>query len=101
MKIKKGDTVLIISGKDRQKQAKVLDVFPSAGKLIVEGINLKKKHAKPKRSGEKGQIVEKPAAFPASKVKLVCPKCGKPSRVGYKVAGDKKYRVCKKCQAEI
>jgi large subunit ribosomal protein L24 len=101
MKIKKGDTVLIISGKDRQKQGKVLNVFPVAEKLTVEGINLKKKHAKPKRSGEKGQIVEKPAAFPSSNVKLICPKCGKPTRVGYKIAGEKKHRICKKCQAEI
>jgi large subunit ribosomal protein L24 len=101
MKIKKGDTALIISGKDRGKTGKVLDVFPEQEKLVVEGVNIRKKHMKPKKSGEKGQIVEKPASFSVSNVKLICPKCGKPARVGYKVVGNKKHRICKKCQAEI
>jgi large subunit ribosomal protein L24 len=101
MKIKKGDTVLIISGKDRGKTGKVLDSFPKNSKIVVEGVNLKKKHARPKKSGEKGQIVEKPGLLPVSNVKLVCPKCGKPTRVGYSITGDKKHRVCKKCKSEI
>jgi len=83
MKIKKGDTVLIISGKDRGKTGKVLDVFPEQDRLVVEGANIRKRHMKPKKSGEKGQIVEKPAPFSASNVKLICPKCGKPARIGY------------------
>jgi len=101
MKVKKGDTVLVISGKDRGKQGKILDVFPKEEKIVVEGANLRKRHMRPKRSGEKGQIVEVPLPFPASKVKLMCPKCGKPTRVGYKFEGNKKYRICKKCKSEL
>ena len=101
MKIKKGDTVLIISGKDRGKKGAVLQVFPEAARAMVQGANLKKKHRKPKKTGEKGQIINLPAALPISNIKLVCPKCGKPTRVGYKVADKKKYRICKKCGEEI
>ncbi len=101
MKIKKNDTVLIISGKNRGKQGKVLDVFPSSGRLLVEGVNIRKKHAKPKRQGEKGQIVELPGPVAVSNVKLVCPKCAKAVRVGYKIIEKKKYRICKKCSQEI
>ena len=101
MKIKKSDTILVISGKDRGRKGKVLEVLPKEGKVIVEGINLKKKHVKPKKSGEKGQIVETSNPFDLSNVKLICPKCGKSSRVGYKTEGKKKYRVCKKCKQEI
>lgn len=97
MKIKKGDTVLVISGKDRLKTGKVLNVFPKKEKIIVEGLNLRKKHVRPKRSGEKGQIVQIPVPFNVSNVKLICVKCGKATRVSYKTEGDKKYRVCKKC----
>ena len=64
-------------------------------------MNLKKKHVKPKKKGEKGQVVEIPSSISASSVKLVCPKCGKPTRVGYKMMEDKKYRICKKCGQEI
>jgi len=101
MKIKKGDTVLIISGKDRGRKAKAIEAFPKQGKIVVEGINLRKKHMKPKKSGEKGQIVETPGPLDISDVKLVCSKCGKATRIGYKVEGKKKYRVCKKCKQEI
>lgn len=96
MKIKKGDQVLIISGKDRGKKGKVLDAFPKEEKIIVEGANIRKKHVKPKKSGEKGQIVEMPVAFPLSNVKLICPKCGKAARIGYKIIAGKKYKICKK-----
>lgn len=101
MKIKKGDQVLIISGKDRGKRGKVLDVFPKEERLMVEGANLRKKHVKPKRSGEKGQVVELPGPISSSNVKLICPKCGKPARVGYRIIEKKKYRICKKCNSEI
>ena len=100
MKIKKGDTILVISGKDRSKTGKVLNVFPKKEKIIVEGINLRKKHVRPKRSGEKGQIVQVPVPLYASNVKLICNKCNKAVRVGYKKEGEKKYRVCKKCGQE-
>jgi large subunit ribosomal protein L24 len=101
MKIKKDDTVLIISGKYRGEKGKVLLVFPKDGKVLVEGVNLIKKHQRPKREGEKGQIIQIPAPFPVSNVKLVCPKCGKATRVGYKITENKKSRICKKCGKEI
>lgn len=101
MKIKKNDTVLIISGKDRGKTGKVLEVFPKENKLVVENANLRKKHVKPKKQGEKGQVVEVPSKVFISNVKLVCPKCGKPARVGYKMIENKKYRICKKCNSEM
>ncbi len=101
MKIKKGDTVLIISGKDRTKTGKVLSVYPDKGKIIVEGINIRKKHAKPKRQGEKGQIVQIPAKMDVSNAKIICGKCGKATRIGYKTEIDRKCRICKKCGQEI
>ncbi|MBI4122776.1 MAG: 50S ribosomal protein L24 [Parcubacteria group bacterium] len=96
-KIKKGDTVLIISGKDRGRKGKVLRVFPQQGRLTVEGMNMRKKHTKPRRQGEKGQVVQIPAPFSAGKAKLVCSHCGKATRVGFVFAGDEKHRTCKKC----
>ena len=101
MKIKKGDQVLITSGKDRGKTGKVLNAFPGESKLLLEGLNLRKKHAKPKKQGEKGQVVEVTAPLSVSNVKLICPKCGKPARIGYKIIEKKKYRICKKCEQEI
>ncbi len=101
MKIKKGDQVLIISGKDRGKRGKVLDVFPKEGRVVVEGANIRKKHVKPKKSGEKGQVVESPSRISISNIKLICPKCGKPTRVGTKIIENRKYRFCKKCNSEI
>ena len=101
MKIKKGDNVLVAAGKDKGRTGKVMRVLPRELKILVEGINLKKKHAKPKRQGEKGQVVEIPAPMDASNVKLICPKCGKATRVGYKIEGGNKQRVCKKCKQEI
>jgi large subunit ribosomal protein L24 len=107
MKIKENDTVLIMSGKYRGKRGKVLVSFPKESKILVEGINIKKKHQKPTKAGQKGQIIEKPAPIYTSSVKLICPKCGQPSRVGYNVekeeAGVKtvKYRICKKCGQKI
>lgn len=101
MKIHKNDQVLIISGKDRGRKAKVLQTFPKEKKILVEGINIRKKHIRPKRTGEKGQIVEMPGPINVSNVKLICPKCKKAVRVGCKKEGDRKYRICKKCGGEI
>jgi len=101
MKIRKNDTALIISGKDRGRKAKVITVFPKKRMVSIEGINLRKKHVKPKKSGEKGQIVEVPGPLDISNVKIICPKCGKATRIGYKKEGKKKYRICKKCGQEI
>ncbi|MFH1181067.1 MAG: 50S ribosomal protein L24 [bacterium] len=101
MRIKKGDTVLIISGKDRTRKGKILKAFPKEKRVLVEGINLRKKHQRPKKSGEKGQVIELPGTISVSSVKLICAKCGKAVRTGYKIENNKKYRVCKKCNSEI
>jgi len=101
MRIKKGDTVLIISGKDKGKKAKVLVAFPRQNKITVEGVNIVKKHRRPRSEKEKGQVVEIPKPIDVSNVKLVCPKCSQTVRVGYKRVEKKKYRVCKKCGQEI
>ncbi len=100
MKIKKGDTVLIISGKDRTKTGKVIRALPKEGKLVIEGINLTKKHVRARKAGEKGQVVQIPAPIDISNVKLICQKCKKATRVGYKISEEKKYRICKKCRQE-
>lgn len=101
MKIRRQDTVLIISGKDRGKKAKVLKVFPDERKIAVEGVNIRKKHVRPRKSGEKGQIAEIAAPIHISNAKLICPKCGKAVRVGYKIIEKNKLRVCKKCGQEV
>jgi len=101
MKIKKDDTVLIISGKDKGKKAKILEVFPRQRKVSVEGINIVKKHRRPKSEKEKGQVIEIPKPIDVSNVKFICPKCSKSVRIGYKIVEKKKYRICKKCKQEI
>ena len=101
MKIKKNDTVLITSGDDRGKKGKVIHVDPAKGKVQIEGANILKKHVRPKKEGEKGQIVEKPGFISASKVVLICSKCNKPTRAGYNVTEKGKTRICKKCSAVI
>jgi large subunit ribosomal protein L24 len=101
MKIKSGDTILIIAGKDRNKSGKVTEVFPKNNKIIVEGLNLIKKHVRPKKQGEKGQKVEIPQAIDISNVQIICPKCKKPTRIGQKLIENGKVRTCKKCNQEI
>ena len=94
--VKTGDTVMIISGKDKGKTGKVLEVSPKEGKVIVEGCNLVTKHVKPRAVGQQGGIVKAEAPLYACKVMPVCPKCGKPTRVGHMVKEDgTKVRVCK------
>ena len=101
MKIKKNDLVKMKAGKDSGKTGKVLQSFPSEEKVMVEGLNMMKKHARPRKQGEKGQRLEVPRKVPVSNVMLVCPKCSKVSRVGYKFVDGKKQRICKKCKGEI
>ncbi|MEM0530297.1 MAG: 50S ribosomal protein L24 [Candidatus Pararuminococcus gallinarum] len=94
--VKKGDTVIVLSGKDKGKKGKVLAVSPAEQKVIVEGINMVTKHVKPRRMGEPGGIVKAEGAMYASKVQLVCPRCGKPTRIGHKILADgSKVRMCK------
>ncbi|KKR08536.1 MAG: Ribosomal protein L24 [Parcubacteria group bacterium GW2011_GWC2_39_14] len=118
MKLRKGDKVQIIKGKDRVRktkagekmtkgnQGKVIAVLPEKARLVIEGLNLRYKHIRPKREGEKGQRVELPTSISISNVMLVCPKCSKATRVGYRlldsdIKGKKKVRICKKCGEAI
>lgn len=101
MKIKKGDNIVVISGKDRGKSGKVLKVFLEDEKVLVEGVNVRKKHERAKRQDKKGEVITRPAPVHISNVMLVCPKCGKFARIGYKIIEKRKSRVCKKCGAEI
>ena len=101
MNVKKGDTVVVLSGKDKGKQGKVLGTVPSEAKVVVEGINMVTCHTKPRRQGEEGGIVKREAALYASKVQVVCPKCSKATRVAHKIENGKKTRVCKHCGAEL
>ncbi len=97
MKIKKGDTVQVLSGNDKGKKGEVLEVIPKTQKIIIKGVNVRKKHVKPRKQGEEGGIIPVECSIHSSKVNVVCPKCGKPARVGYVMEGDTKVRVCKKC----
>ena len=104
MKIKTGDTVMVMTGDkngSRGKTGKVLAVSPKERKVIVEGLNMVSKHMKPKKAGDPSGIVQAESAIYACKVMPVCPKCNKATRVGHKIEGDKKVRVCKHCGAEL
>ena len=101
MNVKKGDTVVVLSGKDKGKQGKVQGTIPSEAKVVVEGVNMVTCHTKPRRQGEEGGIVRREAALYASKVQVVCPKCGKGTRVAHKIEDGKKSRVCKHCGAGL
>ena len=96
--VKTGDEVVVINGKYRGKRGKVLQVSPSEGKVIVEGVNIVTKHVKPRKMGEQGGIVKAEGAMYACKVQIVCPRCGKPTRVAHKIYADgTKERICAKC----
>ena len=101
MKIKKGDTVEVISGKDKGKRGVVLRAIPSEQKVVVEGVAVAKKAVKPNQQNQQGGIVSQEMPIDASNVNLVCPECGKRTRVGHKADGKNKLRVCKKCGAEF
>ena len=101
MEIRKDDKVIVLSGKDKGKQGKVLTAMPKEGKLIVEGVNVASKHQKPRKQGEEGGIIKMPTPIYACKVMVVCPKCGKPTRVAHKLENGKSVRICKKCGANL
>ena len=101
MNVKKNDTVVVLSGKDKGKQGKVLSVDPENRKVIVEGVSVASRHQKPRRQGEEGGIIKMETPIYASKVMTVCPKCDKATRVAHKIVDGKKVRVCKHCGAEI
>ena len=95
--VKKGDTVVVLSGKDKGKQGKIISAMPKAGKVIVEGVNKVKRHSKPSLKVPQGGIITKEMPLHACKVQLVCPACNKPTRIGHKDVHGKNSRVCKKC----
>ena len=101
MRIKKGDNVQVLSGNDKGKTGEVLQINPKTDKIIVKGINVRKKHVKARRQGEESGIIAIECAIPSSKVNVVCSKCGKATKIGYQIEKDQKVRVCKKCGATI
>ena len=101
MNIKRDDKVIVLSGKDKGKEGKVLSVDPKAGKVIVEGVSVASKHSKPRKQGDKGGIIKLETPIYACKVMVVCPKCGKATRVAHKLENGKNVRVCKKCGANL
>jgi len=101
MRIKKGDKVKILLGKDRGQSGVVEEVKAKKKQVLVSGLNLFKKHVKPRAEGEKGGIIDKSRPLPLSKVMLICPKCGGAVRVGHQITAGKKARICLKCKAEI
>ena len=101
MKIKKGDTVKVLSGNDKGKTGEVLTVIPKTEKIVVKGVNVRKKHVKARKQGEESGIIPVECSIHSSKVNVVCPKCGKATRIGYVIEKGEKVRVCKKCNAKL
>ena len=101
MHVRKNDQVMVITGKDKNTKGKITVAFPKTGKVIVEGVNMVTRHQKARNAMQPGGIVKKEAAIDASNVMLICPKCGKPTRVSNKRVDGTKIRVCKKCGADI
>ncbi len=101
MRIRKGDNVQVLSGNDKGKTGEVLEVIQKEDKVVVKGVNVRKKHVKARKQGDESGIIPVECAIPVSNVNVVCPKCGKVTKVGYRVDNDKKVRVCKKCGAEL
>ena len=101
LRIKKGDTVKILSGNDKGKTGEVLEVIPKTNKIVVKGVNIRKKHIKPRKQGEEGGIISAECAIHSAKANVVCPKCGKATKIGYVEEKGEIVRVCKKCGAII
>ncbi len=100
-KIKKGDTAVVISGKEKGKKGKVLKVLPKDDRVVLEAVNMLTKHKKPRGAGQPGGIIKQEGTLHHSNVMVVCPKCSKATRVGHKMEDGKKVRICKKCGAEL
>jgi len=101
MKIKKGDKIKVVAGKDKGRVGTVGKVYIKSGKLLVPGINIYKKHIKKNEKMPQGGVVELPRPMEIAKVMLVCPKCSKATRIGYEVVKDRKFRICKKCKSRV
>ncbi|MEX2090801.1 MAG: 50S ribosomal protein L24 [Candidatus Paceibacterota bacterium] len=101
MKIRKGDNVIMLGGKDKGKTGKVANVWVEENRVVVEGLNMIKRAVRARKQGQKGQIISKERTVSVASVALVCKSCGKPTRVGYKIDGDDKIRICKKCKNQV
>jgi len=101
MKIRKGDTVMVMTGKDRGKTGKVLRVVPKQARLLVEGVALQTRHRRPRKANEKGQRVSIPGLISSSNVRIICSSCNKPARIGLQASGTTKQRICKRCGATV
>jgi len=101
IKIKKGDEVIMLNGKDKGKKGKVLKIVRKSNRVVVDGLNLVKKNLKPKKQGEKGEVITMPRAVDISNVAIFCPRCNKGVRVGFRLSGEQKMRICRKCQETI
>lgn len=101
MKLRKGDKVMIRAGRDQGKTGQIVRVMPAEARIVVEGLNIVKRHTKPSNKHPKGGILEIAKPLPAGKVALVCPNCKQAARVGYEVKGEHKERVCRKCKVVI
>ncbi|MSU25724.1 MAG: 50S ribosomal protein L24 [Candidatus Levybacteria bacterium] len=101
MKLKKGDQIKVVRGKDKGKLGKIDQVFPKLNKVVIPGINTYKKHKKAKTQNDKSEIVVIVKPLPVSNVQIICPKCNLPTRIGFSIEKDKKVRICKKCKQTI
>ncbi len=99
--VKKGDNVVVIAGKDKQKTGNIISANPADNTVVVAGVNMISKHQKPRKAGEKGGIIKREGKIDASNVQIICPTCGKATRIAHKLDGDKKVRTCKKCGASL
>jgi large subunit ribosomal protein L24 len=101
MKLRKGDRVKVLTGKDRGKDGEIMRVIPDRNKVIIDGVNVAKKHQRSTRATMQGGIIDKDMPVPAANVALLCPSCG-PTRIGYRFEGDgTKVRICKKCRSDV
>ena len=101
MKLRKGDTVKVLSGVDKGKTGEILEVMPKANKVVVKGVNIRIKHVKPRKQGEEGGIIPVECAIHSAKVNVVCPKCKAATKIGFITEKEEKVRVCKKCGAKL
>ena len=101
MQLHKGDNVIMLTGKDRGKTGKILSLRPATEQVVVEGLNTIKRHQRARKEGQKGQIITKERAVNLSNEQIVCPKCGQATRIGHKIEGDLKLRICKKCASDF
>lgn len=102
MKFKKGDNIVVMIGKDKGRKGKIERIFPKKNKLLIPGINIYKRHTKPRGKDKTGGIIDKVLPLPAANVALLCPKCGKPTRIGYQIDREgNKLRICRKCRALV